>query len=112
MEQIESTNPANSQDIIDRKAAWMERMFDKLFFALQLNPYATMLILSVGLNFWQYSINNEMNQLRIKDITMLNEKINVAIEKGVQTELTRIQYKNYKEGASKKADSSRLVIIP
>jgi hypothetical protein len=55
------------QDMIDRKAAWLERMFDRLFIAVQQNPFATMLILSVGLNFWQYNVINEMNRLRIQE---------------------------------------------
>lgn len=108
MEEIETHGPDAAQDIIDRKAAWLERMFDRLFSAVQQNPFATMLILSVGLNFWQYNINNEMNMLRIQDIKMLNEKINVAVATGVQRELPRqlAPYKEQQDSNSRKLDTS------
>jgi len=110
MEDLETHGPDATQDIIDRKAAWLERMFDRLFSAVQQNPFATMLILSVGLNFWQYNINNEMNRLRIQDITMLNEKINVAVATGVQRELPRqlAPYKEQQDSNSRKLDTSLL----
>ncbi|NQX37711.1 hypothetical protein SAMN05421820_103295 [Pedobacter steynii] len=96
------------QDMIDRKAAWLERMFDRLFIAVQQNPFATMLILSVGLNFWQYNVINEMNRLRIQDITMLNEKINIAVAKGVERELPKqlAPYKEQQDSNSKRLDTS------
>lgn len=110
MEQMHTNNPDPKQDLIDRKTAWIERMFDRLFMAVQQNPFATMLILSVGLNFWQYNINNEMNRLRIQDITMLNEKINMAVVTGVQRELPRqlAPYKEQQDSNSRKLDTSLL----
>ncbi len=103
-------NPDPNQDLIDRKTAWIERMFDRLFMAVQQNPFATMLILSVGLNFWQYNINNEMNRLRIQDITLLNEKINMAVVTGVQRELPKqlAPYKEQQDSNSRKLDTSLL----
>lgn len=99
---------ATKQDMIDRKAAWLERMFDRLFIAVQQNPFATMLLLSVGLNFWQYNVINEMNRLRIQDITMLNEKINIAVAKGVERELPKqlAPYKEQQDSNSKRLDTS------
>lgn len=96
------------QDLVDRKAAWIERMFDRIFLAVQKNPFATLLILSIGLNFWQYNINNEMNRLRIQDITLLNEKINVAVAAGVQRELPKqlAPYQAQQDSNSKKLDTS------
>lgn len=96
------------QDLVDRKAAWIERMFDRIFIAVQKNPFATLLILSIGLNFWQYNINNEMNRLRIQDITLLNEKINVAVAAGVQRELPKqlAPYQAQQDSNSKKLDTS------
>ncbi|ALL07649.1 hypothetical protein AQ505_20440 [Pedobacter sp. PACM 27299] len=110
MEPMHTNNPDPNQDLIDRKTAWIERMFDRLFMAVQQNPFATMLILSVGLNFWQYNINNEMNRLRIQDITMLNEKINLAVVTGVQRELPRqlAPYKEQQDSNSRKLDTSLL----
>ena len=107
---MHTNNPDPKQDLIDRKTAWIERMFDRLFMAVQQNPFATMLILSVGLNFWQYNINNEMNRLRIQDITMLNEKINMAVVTGVQRELPRqlAPYKEQQDSNSRKLDTSLL----
>lgn len=105
---MHTNSPDPNQDLIDRKTAWIERMFDRLFMAVQQNPFATMLILSVGLNFWQYNINNEMNRLRIQDITMLNEKINLAVVTGVQRELPRqlAPYKEQQDSNSRKLDTS------
>ncbi|MBB5620344.1 hypothetical protein HDE69_001393 [Pedobacter cryoconitis] len=107
MEEIQNP-PTETQDMIDRKAAWIERMFDRLFTAVQQNPFATMLLLSVAMNFWQYSALNEMNRLRIKDITSLNEKINLAVEKGVQQELPKqlAPYKEKQDSNNKKLDTS------
>lgn len=107
MEEIQNS-PAETQDMIDRKAAWIERMFDRLFTAVQQNPFATMLLLSVAMNFWQYSALNEMNRLRIEDITSLNEKINLAVEKGVRQELPRqlAPYKEQQDSNNKKLDTS------
>lgn len=107
MEEIQNP-PTETQDMLDRKAAWIERMFDRLFIAVQQNPFATMLLLSVAMNFWQYSALNEMNRLRIKDITSLNEKINLAVAKGVQQELPKqlAPYKEQQDSNNKKLDTS------
>ena len=105
---MEENEITPKQDLVDRKAAWIERMFDRLFIAVQKNPFATLLILSIGLNFWQYNINNEMNRLRIQDITLLNEKINVAVAAGVQRELPKqlAPYQAQQDSNSKKLDTS------
>ena len=105
---MEETNNAPKQDMIDRKGAWLERMFDRLFLAVQKNPFATMLILSVGLNFWQFSIYTDLNKARILDITTLNEKINIAVEKRVNSELPKqiAPIQAEQEERSKKTDTS------
>ncbi|KIO75195.1 hypothetical protein TH53_21940 [Pedobacter lusitanus] len=108
MEELQNPQ-AETQDMIDRKAAWIERMFDRLFSAVQKNPFATMLILSVVLNFWQYNVVNEMNRLRIADITLLNEKINRAVEKGGQLDLSgqlTPYNKELRDSNNKKSDTS------
>lgn len=99
---------AEKQDMIDRKGAWIERMFDRLFSAIQSNPFATLLILSIGLNYMQFADNREMTRLRIEDISSLNEKINTAVYKNLQKELP-IQlapYKEQQDSNSKKLDTS------
>lgn len=85
----ENLTPPGKQDMIDRKGAWLERMFDRLFIAVQKNPSAALLVLSVGMNFWQFSINNDLNKQLIMHITTLNEKINKAVADRVQTELPK-----------------------
>lgn len=98
----------NKQDMMDRKLSFLERSFDRLFAAVQQNQLATMLILSIGLNFWQFNINNELNRLRIADITSLNEKVNQAVEKSVSRKLPEqlAPYKDQQDSNTKKLDTS------
>lgn len=100
--------PKPKQDMVDRKAAWIERMFDRLFSAIGANPTAAILVLSAGLNIWQFSINNELNQLRINDITNLNEKINAAVQKSVEREIPKklAPYEAKQDSISKNVDTS------
>lgn len=94
--------------MFDRKAAWIERMFDRLFTAIQKNPFAALLVLSVALNLWQYNINNEVNRLRIADITSFNERIVIEVRKGVQSELPKqlAPYKEQQDSNTSKLDTS------
>lgn len=98
----------DKQDMMDRKAAWIERMFDRLFAAVEKDPKATLLVLSVALNFWMFSIITNLNKLRIADITLLNEKINKAVEQSVKNELPKqmAPYKEQQDSNNKKLDSS------
>lgn len=80
---------AEKEDALDRKGAWIERMFDKLFSAMTQNPWATLLVLSVGLNFMQYSEAKDKDDKWRADITALNEKINAAVEYRVEKETTK-----------------------
>ena len=84
----EENQTSGKQDMVDRKAAWVEKIFKMLFAAVKENPAAALLVLSILLNFWQFSINNEINQLRIQDITSLNEKINKAVEARVDAKVS------------------------
>ncbi|WP_158797685.1 hypothetical protein [Pedobacter sp. L105] len=108
MEEKEIPGLGNNQDMVDRKAAWVERMFDKLFAAIEKDPKAALLVLSVVLNFWMFSIITDLNKLRIADITLLNEKINIAVERSVKNELPKqlAPYKEQQDSNSKKLDSS------
>jgi diacylglycerol kinase len=100
--------PGEKQDVIDRKAAWIERAFDKLFAAVQQNVFATLLVLAVGVIFWQQGTINKLNELRIADITTLNEKINAAVEKRVDDKLTEklAPYEAKQDSISKNVDTS------
>lgn len=96
------------QDMVDRKAAWLERMFDRLFAAVQQNVFATLLVLAVGVIFWQQATINRLNELRIADITSLNEKINVAVERSVERKLPEklAPYEAKQDSISKNVDTS------
>jgi hypothetical protein len=104
----EEQTPSEKQDMVDRKAAWIERMFDRLFAAVGANPTAAILVLSVGLNFWQFSINKDINELRISDNARLNEKINAAVEKSVERKLPEhlAPYEAKQDSISKNMDTS------
>lgn len=108
MEEKEVPEEGKKQDMIDRKAAWLERMFDRLFAAVGKDPKAALLVLSIALNFWMFSIIMDLNRLRIADIASLNEKINEAVEKSVKHELPKqlAPYKEQQDSNSKKLDSS------
>lgn len=56
---MEEIQVAEKQDMLDRKAAWIERMFERLFSAIQKDVKGTLLVLSVGLNF--YIVNLYVN---------------------------------------------------
>lgn len=96
------------QDMVDRKAAWIERAFDKLFAAVQQNVFATLLVLALIVIFWQQSAINELNKLRIADITSLNEKINAAVEKSVDKKLPEhlAPYEAKQDSISNNVDTS------
>lgn len=80
---------SEKNDAIDRKGAWIERMFDRIYAAVKENPLATLLVLSVGLNFMQYQEAKRQAERWRVDITTLNEKINAAVEKRVEYETTK-----------------------
>ena len=102
----------NKQDALDRKGAFIERMFDKLFAAIREDVKGTIIIVCIGVIIWQQTVITEANTLRIADITNLNEKINAATEKSVERKLTEklapIQAKA--DSSSKAIDTSLLNI--
>lgn len=99
---------AVNEDALDRKGAWIERMFDRLYAAVLKNPYATLLVLSVGLNFMQYQEAKTKDENWRKDITALNEKINAAVERGVERETARqiAPIKAQQDSTNRKLDTS------
>jgi len=98
------------QDMVDRKAAWIERIFDKLYTATIKNPYGALLVVSVMMNIWQFNINANKDVMWREDITKLNDKINAAVERSVQRELPKqmapIQAKQ--DSLNKNVDTSLL----
>jgi len=106
-EELEPAEPGK-QDMIDRKAAWIERMFDRLFGAIQKNPYATIAVISIAMNIWQFNIGTDKDAARILDITQLNEKVNKAIEARVEQKVSEkmAPIQAQQEDQNKKLDTS------
>ncbi len=85
---MEENLTPNKQDMVDRKAAWIEKMFKLLFSSIQNDLKGTFLVLAVIVIIWQQITINTLNTLRIQDITSLNEKINAAVEKRVESKVS------------------------
>lgn len=96
------------QDMVDRKAAWIERMFDRLFTAMQKNMTATVLILSLGLNFYQYTLKNEVDALRLAEYARSKEEMILEVRRSVERELPKqlAPYQAQQDSNSKKLDTS------
>jgi hypothetical protein len=80
---------SEKEDVIDRKGAWIERMFDRLFLAIKENPFATLLVLSVGLNFMLISMNSDLQQARLDDEKKSNQEMIDEVRRSVQKETTK-----------------------
>ena len=80
-------NQTPKQDMVDRKAAWIERMFDRLFAAIQKDTKVAIIVVLVGVVIWQQIISNKKDERWIADITKLNDKINAAVERSVERQL-------------------------
>jgi len=103
-------NQTPKQDMVDRKAAWVERIFDKLYAATIKNPYGALLVVSVLMNIWQFNINANKDVRWQEDITKLNDKINAAVERSVQRELPKqmVTIQAKQDSVSKNVDTSLL----
>ena len=80
---------SEKEDVIDRKGAWIERMFDRLYLAVSQNPWATLLVLSVGLNFMLISMNSDLQEARLSDEKSANKEMIDEVRRSVQRETTR-----------------------
>lgn len=100
--------PDQKQDMFDRKMGFIERMFDKITTAISNDVKGTILAISVMVNVWLMREISDVNRLRIEDITSLNEKINIAVEKRVSNEIPKqlAPYKEQQDSNSKKLDTS------
>lgn len=96
------------QDMVDRKAAWIERMFDRLFAAIQKNPFAALLVMSVGLNMWVIKMNSDLQQARLNDSALSKKELIDEVRRSVTRELPKqiapIQAKQ--DSVSKNVDTS------
>lgn len=97
-----------NQDLIDRKGAWVERMFDRLFLAIKENPFATLLVLSVGLNFMLINMNTTLQEARLTDSKASKKEIIDEVRNSVERETTRqlAPIKALQDSSSKKVDTS------
>ncbi len=77
------------QDVIDRKAAWLERMFDRLFEAILRNPFAALLVLAVAGLFYQQGIINDVNALRLADKDKSNQDMINEVRRSVKAEIPK-----------------------
>lgn len=80
---------SENEDVIDRKGAWIERMFDRLFIAIKENPFATLLVLSVGLNFMLINMNSNLQQARLDDEKKSNKEMIDEVRRSVERETTK-----------------------
>ncbi|MDQ1139404.1 hypothetical protein [Pedobacter agri] len=80
---------SEKEDVIDRKGAWIERMFDRLYLAIKENPLATLLVLSVGLNIMLINMNSDLQEARLSDEKSSNKEMIEEVRRSVQRETTR-----------------------
>jgi hypothetical protein len=107
---MEENATPTKQDMVDRKGAWIERMFDRLFAAILKSPYATLLVLSVILNYILIDMVIDEKQARLDDKTVSNKEMIDEVRRSVQRELPKqmetIQAKQ--DSVSKNVDTSLL----
>lgn len=80
---------SEKEDVIDRKGAWIERMFDRLYLAVTQNPWAALLVLSVGLNFMLIRMNGNLQEARLTDSQASKKEIIDEVRRSVRLETTR-----------------------
>lgn len=89
-----------TQDMVDRKAAWLERMFDRLFGAVQKDTKGTIMILSIALNF--YVINLYLKLTASSKAEMIQE-VRRSVRQELPKQMAPIQAKQ--DSISKNVDS-------
>lgn len=92
------------QDMLDRKGAWIERMFDRLFSAIQKNILATVLVISIGYNIYQSSRVDGFQDKLIELSYKQKEEMIDEVRRSVSTQLTPIREKQ--DSNSSKLDTS------
>ncbi len=104
----EENNTPGKQDMVDRKAAWIERMFDRLFAAIQKNPFAALLVISVGLNVWVIKMNSDLQQARLNDNALSKKEMIDEVRRSVQRELPKqmVPIQARQDSVSKNVDTS------
>lgn len=103
MEEIKTPQECK-QDMIDRKGAWLERMFDRLFAAILKNPFAALLVLAVAGLFYQQGVINHINELRLSDKDKSNQEMVNEVRRTVDHQMAPIQAQT--DSNSRKIDTS------
>lgn len=86
--------------MLDRKMSWLERMFDRLFSAIQKDMKGTLLILSIGMNFYITNLYIKLNASSKEE--MINE-VRRSVQRELPKSLAPIQAKQ--DSISKNIDS-------
>ena len=96
------------QDVIDRKAALLERIFDKLFSAVKENVFATLLVLAIIVIFWQQSTINDITALRLAEKDKSKEEMINEVRRNVERELAKqlVPIQAQTDSNSRKLDTS------
>lgn len=95
---------SEKEDVIDRKGAWIERMFDRLFLAIKENPFATLLVLSVGLNIMLINMNSGLQEARLSDEKTANREMIDEVRRSVARQIAPI--KAQQDSVAKNVDTS------
>jgi uncharacterized protein YoxC len=104
----ENPMPERKQDVIDRKGAWLERMFDRLFGAIQKDTKGTIMILSIALNF--YVVNLYLDTVASSKDEMIAE-VRSSVKRETAKQLAPVQARqdsisNNVDSMGKKVDTS------
>lgn len=76
-------------DFIDRKTGFLERMFDKLFAAIQNDPKSTFIVLLVFTNIFTFHLYTRSLENRLSDNQLYSEKIIQEVRDRVMPEIDR-----------------------
>lgn len=86
---MEENQTPGKQDMVDRKAAWIERMFDRLFLAFQKDLKGALLIIAIGVIIWQqYAIIGE-KQARLDDNKVSKKEMIDEVRRNMEIELPK-----------------------
>lgn len=97
------------KDFVDRKTGFVERMFDKLFFAVKENILATILVIMIfynGLITWKW-INSVDD--RVSDNLQYSERIIEEVRRRIRPEIDREVNRKTKKIENKVDDANNTI---
>lgn len=77
------------EDFIDRKTGFIERMFDKLFFAASRDVKSTIIVVLIMTNFWSLLELRESDKDRISDIQEYSDRITEEVRRRLIPEINK-----------------------